>query len=492
MDCNSIIYDAFRTIENSEKMNVYQLEEELLNKVVDKICDYILYIFPSKTAYIAFDGVAPLAKMDQQRNRRYKNNKPGTTGWSTSNITPGTLFMKKLSSRITNYFKDRTFNNKHGLKCDIIVSTSDEAGEGEHKLFHFIRTSGKISPEDKATVYGLDSDLIMLSIFHAHLFNEIYIFREAPEFMKSSILLENSESGCYFMDIKKLADSILSEMHCGTSVRSRIYDYIFMCFFLGNDFLPHFPSLSLRTSGIHILLEIYRLYIGKFADRTFIDSSLKIQWKWVHLFINELAKRENDYLLQEYTARSKWNKNSWLIGTEEERDNLIQNVPVIYRAEEEYICPKEKGWELRYYKCLFGTEIEIKSICQNYIEGLEWVFKYYTQECPHWRWKYNYHYPPLLKDLCKHISNVNKNYISSIDKKNKPIKSDIQLAYVLPESNHHLITSSAIRDVLKKDYSELYPREFKYQWAFCRYLWEAHVILPEINDEIISKWETAF
>jgi 5'-3' exonuclease len=294
------------------------------------------------------------------------------------------------------------------------------------------------------------------------------------------------------MDIKKLADSILSEMQCGTAVRSRIYDYIFMCFFLGNDFLPHFPSLSLRTSGIHILLEIYRLYIGKFADRTFIDSSLKIQWKWVHLFINELAKRENDYLLQEYTARSKWNKNSWLIGTEEERDNLIQNVPVIYRAEEEYICPKEKGWESRYYKCLFGTEIEIKSICQNYIEGLEWVFKYYTQECPHWRWKYNYHYPPLLKDLSKHISSVDKNYISSTDKKNKPIKSDIQLAYVLPESNHHLITSSAIRDVLKKDYSELYPREFKYQWAFCRYLWEAHVILPEINDEIISKWETTF
>ena len=34
-------------------------------------------------------------------------------------------------------------------------------------------------------------------------------------------------------------------------------DYIFICFLLGNDFLPHMPSISIKQGGIDILLEAY-------------------------------------------------------------------------------------------------------------------------------------------------------------------------------------------------------------------------------------------
>ena len=485
MDCNSIIYDAFRSIEDSDKMNVYQLEELIINNVISKIGEYVEMVSPASLTYVAFDGVAPLAKMEQQRNRRYKNAPTHNAGWSTSNITPGTEFMKKISARLRKHYESSP-------RGSVIISPSDEHGEGEHKIFQHIRDS-PISPGENVAVYGLDSDLIMLSVFHCSPFQNFYIFREAPEFIKSSITLpDGDKSSCYFMDVKALSNSILSEMQCGLADRQRIYDYVFLCFFLGNDFLPHFPSLNIRTHGISALLEIYRMYIGKHPDRFFIaKDKMSIQWKWVNLFIKELAKREHGYILQEYDLRRKWDKRQWLTGTEDERDVLVQSVPVIYRAEEEYICPTEKGWENRYYKCLFGEKEKVESVCVNYLEGLEWVFKYYTVECPHWRWKYNYNYPPLLKDLCSHVPSTDHSFIKSNDKNNRPFKQTTQLAYVLPMSSHSLL-SSKIRDNLIKHDFDIYPSTYSYKWAFCRYLWEAHAELPEIPMGTVLRWEKCF
>lgn len=507
MDCNSIVYDAYYALEKDGLMtgSTNADNQLILDRVVQKIHEYIMLIGPSKTIYIAFDGVAPFAKMEQQRTRRYKSwymstieqigndqtlaNKPldkPSVKWNTSSITPGTHFMNLLSTRMAYEFNHNEL--KYKVK-KIIVSGSTEPGEGEHKMFQHIRDFAE--EDENVSVYGLDSDLIMLSIFHSYLCKNIYIFREAPEFLKSNVQVDqkNGPNDPLFMDIKRLESSISDEMNCKFADEQRIYDYVFLCFFLGNDFLPHFPALNIRTSGIQTLLDTYRLHIGSHVDRFFIAKDTgTIQWRWVELFVRELAKNEHQLLLNEYSVRDKWDNRTWPEKTKEDREQVLQNAPIILRAEEKYICPQESFWEDRYYKVIFKEErtpATVKTICTNYLEGLEWVFKYYTIGCPHWRWKYNYNYPPLLSDLCKFVPHFKTDFISSSLGLDRPFKPCVQLAYVIPPANHAELLPKKNAELLRTKYRYLYPERCDFQWAFCRYFWEAHVLLPEIGLNVL-------
>jgi 5'-3' exoribonuclease 1 len=488
LDCNSIIYDSYYLLEKSNMGEYENFEETLIQTIIEKIKGYIEMVNPSICTYIAFDGVAPFAKMEQQRIRRYKSNdakikKLPKISWNTIFITPGTEFMEKLSTAIHMAFANE--------KRKILVSTSDECGEGEHKLFHHIRktamTENNNIIDDNIIIYGLDSDLIMLSIFHLKYSNRIYIIREKPEFGKDILdKMSDCADEFFVLDIKSFADSIVHEMACLFPEMQRIYDYAFMCFLLGNDFLPHFPALNIRTHGIQVLIELYRIYIGKYSNRFFISKETgKIQWRWVRLFIGELAKREHKLLLNEYSNRKRWDSHRWPDKTDDDKEKLIHNIPVIYRAEEKYICPTEEYWQLRYYKTLFHGNPKTKDICINYLEGLEWVLSYYTGECPDWRWKYKYHYPPLFSDLAIYVQHNQSDFFHSKRPCSPPFSPKIQLLYVIPcgmiqtrEGEEHYT-----------QYSHLYPTRFRYKWSFCRYLWESHIDLPEIPLSLLEEWE---
>ena len=75
MDCNSIIYDVFNGLHKREdfKNEKEYIESTIINETIKKIEYYIRKTNPSNVIYITFDGVAPFAKMEQQRTRRYKS-----------------------------------------------------------------------------------------------------------------------------------------------------------------------------------------------------------------------------------------------------------------------------------------------------------------------------------------------------------------------------------------------------------------------------------
>tara|TARA_Y100000389_G_scaffold205088_1_gene262954 strand:- start:6728 stop:8260 length:1533 start_codon:yes stop_codon:yes gene_type:complete len=471
LDSNSIIYDTVYKLDKEHP----DFENELIKLVCKQIEQYILLIQPRFYVYIAFDGVAPVAKLEQQRNRRYKTmfekkilsmlDNTNNNSWDTTQITPGTNFMNLLSKSIHKYFNNpQKFNVQK-----IFISCSDEHGEGEHKIYEFIRNNEEHHITTTTVIYGLDADLIMLSLNHLHICPNMYLFRETPHFIKTIDKTLNPHSN-YLIDIP-LFNKILSNELNGDN---RIFDYIFLCFFLGNDFLPHFPALNIRTTGIDRLLSAYRK-----VTRENVVCGSTIIWKNLRKIIQELASHEEQMFKDEYQLRSKQSK--FIKHKEGDNEQKLQSLPLKNRSVEFYINPYENGWEKRYYSTLFDIDIDDdrrKQICINYLQGLEWTLKYYTTGCVDWRWKYNYNYPPLLTDLIKYIPYFHTTMVPFNSKQH--VSEYVQLSYVLPKKSLYLIPSE-IKDKLLQKHPEWYTDNYDFCWAFCKYFWESHPKMPYIN-----------
>ena len=501
LDSNSIIYDAFNNNNNLD-------EPQLINAVCDKLIYYIKLIEPSKQVFIAFDGIAPLAKLNQQRNRRYmsilqkqladesddiKNTNDinnSKSKWNTSAITPGTDFMKQLGISINKRFSNNA--KEFGLE-KIKISNADEEGEGEHKIFEYIRQNDLYHKNTKTIIYGLDADLIMLTLNHLHISSQLYLFRETPHFIQQIDRTLNPNE-LYLLDINVFGDSIIKEFSC-TGIEdtpnneNKIFDYIFMCFFLGNDFLPHFPALNIRTNGINYLMNAYK-HVFKASENLTADKGTHIIWKNVRKFIEYLSINELKYIQGEYKKRDRANNNfsNYNSNNADNKEDYML-IPSKDRSIEKYINPFEIGWEKRYYNTLlFDNDKNVKDdknkndkckeICINYLQGLEWTMKYYTSGCIDWRWNYASHYPPLLTDLIKYVP-----YFDTclIEKKPKnPVLPLVQLCYVLPELSLDLLPQK-LRKELMKQHPEWYTIDCDLKWSFCKYLWEAHACLPPID-----------
>lgn len=450
LDANSIIYDVINSKVGKD--------EEICLAVIAKIEEYIALVSPTKSTTIAFDGVAPKAKLEQQRQRRFKSAYQNRIkkklfkkdeSWDTAKITPGTPFMILL----TEMLKQHPFANTR-------ITSSDEYGEGEHKIFEIIRED---SSNDRHVIYGLDSDLIMLAMLHLDITPNIFLFRETPHYVKTIDSSLNSDEN-YLMNVKALADTILHEMGGGN-----IFDYVFISFMMGNDFMPHFPALNIRTGGIDKILQAYKETSKNIITISRLDKNIFIDWPNFKAFLSRLAQKEDEFMIREFNLRER--RRFYPTDTAENKFRKFENIPSIERDLEKYIEPRRAGWEERYYDTLVhGDPITISN---HYLEGMAWNITYYVFGCIHWEWSYLYNYPPLLKDLF--MVSLPEQTIRW-EKKANTISTLEQLCYVLPKKSLDLVPG------IKKYIDEsLYVDDCTFTWAFCKYFWESHADLPKID-----------
>jgi 5'-3' exoribonuclease 2 len=345
-------------------------EEEMYANVCAYVDRLIRLIRPRKLLYLAIDGVAPRAKMNQQRSRRFRSAQEArellqleqqvridmeqqqnqdesiigkqtkkSNAWDSNVITPGTPFMLNLATYIRFYIRKRISEDKAWENLRIIFSDASIPGEGEHKIMRHIRLQRSqpgYNPNFVHVLHGLDADLIMLALATHE--TQFYIAREEVLFGRQSQeqqeerqlvsgfrdaqrtldeqagsdamqLIENNQKPIQRISIPILREYLANEFaSCITPGRSisfepnferLIDDIVFLCFFVGNDFLPHLPSLDIRDGALDFLFNIYKRLLPSFGDYI-TKSGGNVNLSYVDVILAEVGAIEDYVFTMKY------------------------------------------------------------------------------------------------------------------------------------------------------------------------------------------------
>eukprot|EP01029_Cantina_marsupialis_P021660 TRINITY_DN522_c0_g1_i1.p1 TRINITY_DN522_c0_g1~~TRINITY_DN522_c0_g1_i1.p1 ORF type:complete len:1017 (+),score=410.54 TRINITY_DN522_c0_g1_i1:93-3143(+) len=346
LDMNGIIHPCAHP-ENGPQP---ETEEEMFIGVTKYVERLFNAVRPRKVLYMAIDGCAPRAKMNQQRARRFCSareldeideaeaearaafKKKGVVfsqkkRFDHNVITPGTPFMAKLSLFLRHFIHDKMTNDTAWSKIKVILSDASVPGEGEHKLMEFIRNQRAqpgFDPNTRHVLHGLDADLIMLGLAtheaHFYVLREEVIFNKAtcnkcgkvghkghecPNANEKSLKDVNlnapqgaEEQRLLFLKVAKLREYLEKEFEeMKTTIRFEfsidriIDDIIFLCFFVGNDFLPHLPSLDIREGALDMIINLYKIKLPSIGG--YLTNSGIVHLARVGHVVAEIAEIED-------------------------------------------------------------------------------------------------------------------------------------------------------------------------------------------------------
>lgn len=461
--------------QNQPKYNNLKTQIKMFSDICSTIDNLFMLVKPVKRLILCVDGPAPISKQNQQRQRRFRSvnekDEHELNRFDSNCITPGTKFMDYLTKYVDWYIKKSISENPLWSNIEVIFSDEKAPGEGEHKIINYIRLYG--DPKDTFCIHGLDADLIMLSL-GTHLPN-FWVLRED---------MYSSDNNFFLIDIGKVRTDLSNLMYWGDkkdldSEKSvsfvseyAVNDFIFLCFMVGNDFLPHIPSLEIIEGGIDQMLHVYKNVCktnGHITTKT--DSDVMFINKSLEAFFTEISTYDKETLEDKLLKKDKFFPDNLL----EQNSTFINN---------KYVLNIQKYRE-DYYKDGFYPNINMKSICHQYLIGLQWVLSYYTKGVPDWKWCYQHHYAPFAHELSLYIND----FKLPEKKLTFPATPFQQLLSVLPPKSASLIPSplcNLLTDTNSK-LSKFCPSKFIVDVRGKRQEWEGIVLLPMVNFDIIRE-----
>jgi 5'-3' exonuclease len=275
-------------------------------------------------------------------------------------------------------------------------------------------------------------------------------------------------------------------------VDNKIDDFIFLCFFVGNDFLPHLPSFRIRNGAIDLILSIYKGFLPQMNG--YLTKDCKLNMENINFLLKKISLVEEE-LGQDTTSSNQRFQNRGRGGRGGHQNNRNdQDQPEENKLEKEILAIKRtqdfaKGnFRLKYYQSKFHIEESdlprfLEKISKAYLEGINWVYSYYYTGCPSWEWYYPYHYAPLAFDLVNH---PRTEYSFS---KGVPYRPMEQLMAVLPKQSGHALPI-CLRKMLAESQSEIidfYPIKFPLDTNGFKFAWMGVNLLPFVNEKRLIK-----
>jgi 5'-3' exoribonuclease 1 len=301
---NGVIHQCSHS--SDEKLITSRDESEIFLAIFAYVQALFDKIRPGKLFFLAVDGVAPRAKMNQQRSRRFRTaaekaeaeakeakkelaaqakilNDPSAMDaissksvvkyFDTNCITPGTEFMERLSAHLCYFIAKRIDEDPNWRNVKIIFSGPEVPGEGEHKVMEWIRyerSQANHEPNLRHCLYGLDADLIMLGLLshepHFSLLREEVTFGRGKKNAPGAALKGADQVRFNLMHLGLMRNYMQDEFG-GPLAESLSFEYDFelilddfvlLSLFVGNDFLPHLPHLHINENALGLLFDAYK------------------------------------------------------------------------------------------------------------------------------------------------------------------------------------------------------------------------------------------
>jgi len=474
LDYNCILHTCAQHLFMSQK---FDKAENAYDQIIQNAIEYtktiVSHVQPSQLVYIAVDGMCPRAKMVQQRKRRFIGAWKQSilnTKWDSNTITPGTTFMKRFDQEIAEFVKQQ--DGQNGVQW--ILSPSSSPGEGEHKIFQFMRAATQNDTTENM-IYGLDADLILLSLLHMDKYpkDQIRLLREAMVFNVNA-----NTSPFMQLDVGELYTALTNTYNIP------ICDYVMLCSLLGNDFIPSLSFLKIKANGIDKVINSYN-EVGQplVSQSAFIDHTTLMR-------ILEIIGRSEDQDMHA-AVTAYYDQRPFIDKTKPRVAQEIDNYPLFNKAPPVgTIQPLVKGWRLSYYHVLFGDANHITQICDQYVKGLDWIATYYLNYThADFNWFYPYNYAPTILDVVNHMRTVTEQVENkkteqkvTIDKIHL-VPLEFQLLCVLPPQSMNLLPDNLkpIMTDVELGCVHYYPTQFTIQTFLKQYLWEAYPNLPTID-----------